>query len=64
MKESYRKNKALLAIEPRVASENVMVVFLCTSQIALARGKTTQATIEQSIIALLAELRRQLLERP
>ena len=64
MKESYRKNKALLTTEPQAASENVMVVFLCTSQVALARGKTTQETIEQSIIALLTELRRQVLERP
>lgn len=64
MKESYRKNKALLTTEQLPASENLMVVFLCTSQITLARGKTTHETIEQSIIALLTELRRQVLERP
>jgi hypothetical protein len=60
MKESFRKNKALIAEEPLRANEAVMVVFLCTAHSRSVHNTTARSPIEQSIIALLKDLRLQL----
>jgi ribonuclease P protein component len=60
MKESYRKNKVILTAEPLATTETVMVVFLCTARSRSVHNATARSPIEQSIVALLKDLRFQL----
>jgi ribonuclease P protein component len=64
MKESYRKNKELVAIEPSETNEAAMVVFLCTAHSRSVHNATARSPIEQSIIALLKDLHLQLAGKP
>lgn len=60
MKESYRRNKALLNDKSLPKSEAVMVVFLCTAQARTVHNATARLPIEQSLVALLRETHSQL----
>jgi ribonuclease P protein component len=64
MKESFRKNKALITAEPFQAKEAVMVVFLCTAHPRSVHDATARLPIEQSIATLLRDLYRQLVGKP
>jgi hypothetical protein len=64
MKETYRKNKALIGAEPLQTNEAVMVVFLCTAHSRTVHNATARLPIEQSIVALLKDLHLQLAEKP
>jgi hypothetical protein len=59
MKESYRKNKALITAEPLQTKEAVMVVFLCTAHSRSVHNATARSPIEQSIVTLLKDLHLQ-----
>ena len=56
MKESYRKNRALLTAEPLPTTEAIMVVFLCTAPPQSVHNATARSPIERSIVALLKDL--------
>ena len=60
MKESYRKNKALIDAEPLQTNKAVMIVFLCTAHSRSVHNATARSPIEQSILALLKDLHLQL----
>ena len=63
MKESYRKNKALLTVNPLPARETVMVVFLCTAHPRSVHNATARSPIERSIVTLLKDLQHQFVEK-
>ena len=59
MRESYRKNKALITTGPLQTKEAVMVVFLCTAHPRSVHNATARSPIEQSIVTLLKDLHLQ-----
>lgn len=63
MRESFRKNKALVSAETSQTKAAAMVVFLCTAQARAVHNATARPLIEQSIITLLKDLRLQLVEK-
>jgi ribonuclease P protein component len=60
MKELYRKNKALVTAKLFPETEAIAVVFLCTAHSRSVHNGTARTPIEQSILALLNDLRYQL----